>query len=159
MSPPACTIGNRSLPGKQRSTVWHPATTSDRARRGLQTMQSPHRYFAAAARIQGGWHRPARRPFEHRRNEFEFCSRLGVVHLAQREHGVPERKPAPSFVGAHRSQVLRASLQSLFAAIEPSGQKISPKADAAFAAAKETGIAFTRVFGGACQATHQAFLS
>ena len=60
---------------------------------------------------------------------------------------------------AHRSQIHRASPQTLLAAIEAAGQQVAPQADASLATTVKTGIAVARVCGGAGQASHHPLVS
>src|SRR5262245_29454262 len=90
----------------------------------------------------------------------QFRPRLVDVHFAEREDGVPERKPPPSVLAvAHGSQVQRAARQALLMAIEPAGEQIPPPADAALAATEQTRIAAAWVFGGAHETLPDAVVS
>src|SRR4030095_7492489 len=85
--------------------------------------------------------------------------RFTALHLAQRQHRVPEGEfPPTMFAVAYRLQMQRAAPQSLFPAIEATGEHVSPHAYAALAAAVEPRIAFARVLGCAGETSEQALV-
>ena len=96
---------------------------SARWRPRVDVVHTPMTARAACRLLQGG------------RRILQLCSRFNAVHLAQSQHGVPEREPAPLVCSvAHRPQVERAMSQSLFLPVETAREKVSPQADAALAA-------------------------
>jgi hypothetical protein len=58
----------------------------------------------------------------------------------------------------HRSQMRRATLQSLFAATEATGEQVPPQTHAALATTEETWIGMAWIGGCARQTLHQALV-
>src|SRR5262245_38833283 len=146
----------------------HPVTERRNERKGvarlihhlaLEIVECARGQFVPAPWIDGRWLDAVRHAFECRPRILQFCLGFAAVHLAQREHCVPERELPPSvFAVAHRAQVRRALLQSLCPAIEAAGEEVPPQTDAALAATKETRILSARVFGETREALQQPFV-